>query len=65
MTDPISPEGEAWVFFRSGVVWWGEGGLAVEFVVSPRGICHEPSPASFSMSLAVCGGSIRFEYNSR
>ena len=37
------------------------GGLAVEFVVSPRDICHEPSPAKLSMSLTVCGGSIRFE----
>ncbi len=37
------------------------GGLAVEFVVSSRDICHEPSPVRLSISLTVCGGSFRFE----
>ena len=37
------------------------GGLVVEFVVSPRGIFHEPSPARSIISLTVCGGSLRFE----
>ena len=37
------------------------GGLAVEFVVSPEGICHEPGPTRSSMSLTVCGGSCRLE----
>ena len=37
------------------------GGVAVEFVVSPEGICHEPSPTRSSMSLTVCGGSCRLE----
>ena len=31
------------------------GGLAMEFVESPKGICHEPSPARFNISLTVCG----------
>ena len=35
------------------------GGLAEEFVVSPGGICHEPSPARSSNLLTVCGGSFR------
>ena len=33
------------------------GGLALEFVVSPEGICYEQSPARSSMSLSVCVGS--------
>ena len=33
------------------------GGLALEFVLSPEGICHEPIPARSSMSLTVCGVS--------
>ncbi len=37
------------------------GGLAVEFFESLEGICHEPSPARFSISLTVCGGSCRLE----
>ena len=37
------------------------GGLVAEFVVSARGIFHDPSPARSSISLTVCGGSFRFE----
>ena len=37
------------------------GGLAVDFVEYPEGICHEPSPARFSISMTVCGGSCRLE----
>ena len=37
------------------------GGFVVELVVSPVGICREPSPARSRMSLTVCGGSLRFE----
>ena len=37
------------------------GGLAMEFVVSPRGNFHEPSPARSNISLTVCVGSFRFE----
>ncbi len=37
------------------------GGVVVEFVVSPRSIFHDPSPARSSISSTVCGGSFRFE----
>ncbi len=36
-------------------------GLAVEYVVSRDGTCHELSPAWSRMSMAICGGSFRFE----
>ena len=36
-------------------------GLLAEFVVSHRGIFHDPSPARSSISLTVCSGSLRFE----
>ena len=37
------------------------GGLVAEFVVSHRGVFHDPSPARSSISLTACGGSFRFE----
>ena len=49
------------VLKRGSIVCVCGGGLLAEFVVSPRGIFHDPNPARSSISLTVCGESIRFE----
>ena len=56
----VMGEGTGLVLKRGRIVW----GLVEGFVVSPRGIFHDPSPARSNISLTVCGGSFRVEYAS-